>query len=257
MSELAHRLPRPELRAHVTSYYGFREQAPAPIRRREGPGTDVVVVVSFGEPWLVDAARHTSFVGGLHTRQVTTEHAGRAYGMQINLTPPSAFVLFGEPLDTLANRTVPLDAVLGERSFVDRLYDAGDWTSRFELLDELFSKRFDAAPPPSPDVAWAWRRLRATHGNVRIAALAQELGWSRRRLVARFHEQVGLAPKAVARLLRFERARSLAERTERPDWTRIALDSGYYDQAHLINDFRRVTGRTPVTFFQDPTAAAA
>jgi AraC-like DNA-binding protein len=57
--------------------------------------------------------------------------------------------------------------------------------------------------------------------------------------------------------MRFERARTLAEAAERPDWARIAVDAGYYDQSHLINDFRRVTGRTPVTFFQDSTAVPA
>jgi AraC-like DNA-binding protein len=75
--------------------------------------------------------------------------------------------------------------------------------------------------------------------------------------VASFREEVGLPPKTIARLLRFERARELAALAEQPDWPRIALASGYYDQSHLINEFRRVTGRTPVTFFQDQRAAAA
>jgi transcriptional regulator GlxA family with amidase domain len=58
-------------------------------------------------------------------------------------------------------------------------------------------------------------------------------------------------------MIRFDHARALAERSQRPDWARIAFDCGYYDQSHLINDFRSVTGRTPVTFFQDGDAAAA
>jgi AraC-like DNA-binding protein len=247
----------PALRDHVTSYYGFWAESAGPERRREGPGTDVVVIVSFGEEWLIDSARHTSFVGGLHETQVTTEHAGRSYGMQISLAPPSAFMLFGLPLDSLAQRTVPLDDVLDEPSLVERLHEAGDWTARFDLLDALLSKRLDTARPASPGVVWAWRRLCASNGNLRVAALAEELGWSRKRLVTRFREQVGLPPKAVARLLRFERARVLAERAQRPDWAQIALECGYYDQSHLINEFRAVTDRTPVTFFQDTAATAA
>jgi AraC-like DNA-binding protein len=61
----------------------------------------------------------------------------------------------------------------------------------------------------------------------------------------------------VARLLRFERARALTEQATDPDWTRIALEAGYYDQSHMINDFRAVTGRTPATFFQDMAADGA
>jgi AraC-like DNA-binding protein len=98
-------------------------------------------------------------------------------------------------------------------------------------------------------------RLRETHGRVAVASLATELGWSRKRLVARFRREVGLPPKTVARLLRFERARELAQRPNRAGWAEIAFDCGYYDQAHLINEFRAVTGRAPETFLQDAAAA--
>ena len=85
----------------------------------------------------------------------------------------------------------------------------------------------------------------------------QVCGWSRKRIVARFRDEVGVAPKTYARLLRFERATSLAASSARPDWTRIAAECGYYDQSHLINDFRSISGRTPETFFQDTVSAAA
>jgi AraC-like DNA-binding protein len=66
-----------------------------------------------------------------------------------------------------------------------------------------------------------------------------------------------LPPKTAARLLRFEHARGLAERVKAPDFARIAVETGYYDQSHLINEFRSFTGRTPETFFQDTGAAVA
>ena len=81
-----------------------------------------------------------------------------------------------------------------------------------------------------------------------VSQLAHELGWSRKRIVARFREEIGLPPKATARLLRFDRAQALAEGVERPDWTRIAVECGYYDQSHLINEFRAIAGVTPAAF---------
>jgi transcriptional regulator GlxA family with amidase domain len=92
---------------------------------------------------------------------------------------------------------------------------------------------------------------------VAVGELAEELGWSRKRMAARFRAEIGLPPKTVARLLRFENARALAQSEARPDWARIAVECGYYDQSHLINDFRAVTGVTPATFFQDAAAQAA
>ena len=66
-----------------------------------------------------------------------------------------------------------------------------------------------------------------------------------------------MPPKTAARVIRFERARSLAEQAARPDWARIAVEAGYYDQSHLINEFRAFSGRTRETFFQDGELAAA
>ena len=250
-------LPAAPLRDAVSAYYGFREEAAGAVRRREGPGHHVVVVVSFGEAWSIDGEPLTSFAAGLHRRQVTTEHRGRAFGIHVDLAPPAAYALFGVPLHELADRAVDLGDVLREPSLVERLHDAPGWEARFRLLDGVLALRLGAAPPPCDGVAHAWRRLTEPGGRVRIGVLAAELGWSRRRLVARFREQVGLPPKAAARIVRFERARALAERSERPNWTHVALECGYYDQSHLSNDFRAVTGRTPGTFLQDARGAGA
>jgi AraC-like DNA-binding protein len=245
------------LRGSVSSYDGFREETGAPVERREGPGRDVVVIVSFGEDWVIDGQRLTSFVAGLRNRQVTTRHEGRSFGIHVNVSPPAAYRLFGVPLYELAERQVPLEEILDERFLVERLNDEPSWDDRFRLLDEVFTRRLAETVPPSPEIAWAWKRLIETNGAVRIGELTRELGWSRKRIAARFREEIGLPPKRAARLLRFEHARGLVESAERPIWARIALEAGYYDQAHLSNDFRAVTGRSAETFFQDTAAVAA
>ena len=246
--------PALALRDMVSGYYGWHEETSGPLRRREGPGTSVVLVISFGPEWLVDGERLTSFAAGLHERQVTTEHGGRSFGMQVDLVPQAAGMLFGAPMHALAGAKVPLEDVLDDPFLVERLYNAGDWAARFELLDETLAGRLAEARPGAPGVTWAWRRLVDTGGTAAIGDLARELGWSRKRIVARFREEIGLSPKAAARILRFETARRRAERSLSPDWAEIAFECGYYDQSHLINVFRTVTGRTPETFFQDELA---
>jgi AraC-like DNA-binding protein len=246
-----------ELRGSVSRYCGFREETPSPTARREGPGCQVVVIVSFGEEWWIDGDRLSSFVGGLRNRQVRTRHEGRSFGIHVDLVPQAAHRLFGLPLAELAYRQVALEDVLDEPFLVERLHEAEGWDARFRLLDRVLSGRLRHARPASAEVLWAWRRLVATHGDVLVGRLAEELGWSRKRLVARFREEIGLPPKAVARVLRFERARALATSGSPPDWARIAVESGYYDQSHLIKEFRAFTGRTPETFFQDSVSAAA
>ena len=249
---LLRRQPAPALRKHVTGYWGYEELTPGPMRRREGPGADIVVILTLEHDWLIDGERRDSFVGGLRLSQVTTEHAGRSCGIHVGLAPWAAHTLLRVPMHELAETTVPFEALLSP-SVVERLADVG-WEERFAVLDESLSRRLRAAPEASWPVVWAWERLRRTHGRLRIGLLTEELGWSRKRLVAAFREQIGLSPKAAARLLRFERARTLAGTMS---WAELAFACGFADQPHLISEFRAFTGRTPETFLQDAAATAA
>jgi len=220
--------------------------------RREGPGTEVAVIVSFEHDWLIDGEARTSFAGGLRRSQVATEHAGRAHGMHIGLLPWAARSLFELPMHELAEASVPLDALL-PAGVERRLASAASWEERFGLVDGLLARRLHGHAA-DPGVVWAWERLQSTHGRASIGSLSEELGWSRKRLVARFREHVGLPPKAIARLFRFERARALAGTMS---WAELAFACGFSDQPHLIAEFRAITGRTPGTFLQDEAAAAA
>ena len=247
------RPPAACLREWVTGYWGFEEWTDGPMRRREGPGGDVVLIAGLGNEWLVDGDRRTSFVGGLRCSQVTTEHAGWSRGLQVGLVPWAAHVLLRTPMHELAGTTAPLAELL-PGDLVERLTDAATWDERFVLVDDALARRLADAPSVSPGLIWAWDRLRRTHGRARVGSLADELGWSRKRLVARFREQIGLPPKAAARLLRFERARTLAGTMS---WGELAFACGFADQPHLISEFRAFTGRTPETFLQDTVAAAS
>jgi AraC-like DNA-binding protein len=147
----------------------------------------------------------------------------------------------------LANEVVDLEAVLGRpgRELRARMGEAATWETRFALLDAFLLRRLDDTPEPPSAVTWAWHALRRSAGRVPIRALAEELGCSHRHLIASFRREVGLPPKTVARIVRFERALELARRPGRPGWASIAQDTGYADQAHLIRDFRAFAGTTP------------
>jgi AraC-like DNA-binding protein len=245
--EMASRDPGARLRGSVRDYVGYLEVMPGPLRRREVPSADITLILSFGPAIAVGdpgaaapANRRTSFVAGLHDAPVLTEHAGYQHGIEVRLPPLTARRLFGVPMDVLANHVVALEDLLGRDAdrLVERLHDAPGWAAR----------RLDAARPPSPAVAWAWKRLRETHGALPIGALAQELGWSRRHLAVQVREQVGLPPKLLARILRFDRVIALLRRADPERWAEVAYDCGYYDQSHFNRDFRQFAGATPTDF---------
>ncbi|HXV56495.1 MAG TPA: helix-turn-helix domain-containing protein [Gaiellaceae bacterium] len=259
--ELHSRRPHPRLEGDVRGYTGYVERGPRPLRRREVPFGGVVVVVSFGpEIRLLDAGdpgalpeRRTSFVAGLDDGPTFTEHDGVQHGVQVNLTPLGASRLLGVPMRELARRVVSLEDVLGADAarLAERLHDAGSWEARLDLVDAELAARLERRLPASPDVAWAWRRLSETGGTVSIGTLTEELGCSRRHLTTRFREQVGMPPKLVARVLRFDRAVRALRRDPAARLAGLASACGYYDQAHLNRDFRRFAGTTPAAFAAD------
>jgi AraC-like DNA-binding protein len=215
-----------------------------------------VAIVCFGVPYRLDGEPFRAFVGGLSDRPVRTEFVGDAGGIQVDFTPLGARRCLGLPMQELTNRVVAIEDVLGPRAalLVERLQEARGWAERFALLDAALLRRLAEGPEPAPEVAWTLRRLAAADGRLAIAGLAAEVGWSRRHLAASWRRDVGLAPKAVARILRFQRALRLVR--EGHGLAEAAYDCGYADQPHLNRDFRALAGASPreVIFVQDTAA---
>jgi AraC-like DNA-binding protein len=245
--EMAHAAPAPALRGHVLGYCGYAEDTAAPLARREVAVPEVTVIFSFGPSIEIDGVRHRSFAAGVDEKFATTRHGGHQRGIEVKLSPLAVRPLLGVPAHELAGRVVAVDALLGRAGseLAERLADAPAWPERFALLDAALGARLARSRRTPADVAFAWRRLAAAHGGLPIAALASELGWSRRHFGQRFREHVGLAPKPAARVLRFRRALALLERDDGARLAEIAQDCGYYDQAHLNRDFRAFAGSAP------------
>jgi AraC-like DNA-binding protein len=170
--------------------------------------------------------------------------------VQVNFKALGAWQFLGVPMDSLTNRVVELEDILGTnaRRLVAQMQDAPDWMSRFDMLDTFILARFEHAAPASPAVRWAWRKLNETGGLVSVGSLAKELGRSRKHLIAQFRREIGLPPKTLARIIRFGRVTKVLKRTDITSWVHVANQCGYYDQAHLIRDFREFAGTTPTEY---------
>jgi len=212
------------------------------------------------------AAWFGSFVAGMDDGCAVIEHEGEMRGVQVDLTPLATRMIFRESMHSLAREVVGLEDLLGceGRVLEERLIEVDMWQERFDLVERMLAAKLQAAEPPPPDVDWAWRRLAASRGRLRVAELATELGCSRKHLAARFREHVGLPPKLVARMLRFRHASDRLLGATSSSLSELAATCGYYDQAHLDRDFRDFAQTTPtayvaerVTFVQDTSPAAS
>jgi AraC-like DNA-binding protein len=238
----------------VGGYTGYFESSPDKVRRRELPFPGVPLILSFGDEITVSGPggvsarpRLTSFVAGLSDGPAITEHDGNQGGIQVNLTPLAAYRLFCTSMSELTNQAVGLDDLLSRAGakLGERLAELPTWPARFRLLDAELGRRLEQAPTVSPDIAWAYRELLRRDGDMRIDELSLRIGCSRRHLASRFRRQVGMTPKAFARVLRFHRVLRAVREGGEEGWAEIAADAGYYDQPHLNREFLALAGVTP------------
>jgi AraC-like DNA-binding protein len=262
--ETALALPHPRLRPGVISYRGIRLALDGPRRRLEAPIGAATLLLGFEQPVRISRVGRppvtlVSVFSGPTTTAAVGEHAGRLSGIEVLLAPWAAFTLFGTPQYELADRTVDPDALphlLGTGAGRDGWKSIGElsaalaalpaWPERFGLLDDVLTRWAGEGTPSSGRVVRAWAHLQRTWGAIPVPRLAAEVGWSVRQLENRFREQIGLGPKAAARVLRLQRARRLlaAGRSQ----AETAAVCGYYDQAHLSGEFKTMTGCTPREF---------
>ncbi|MET8689362.1 helix-turn-helix domain-containing protein [Streptomyces sp. NPDC004732] len=182
----------------------------------------------------------------------------RAWGehvecVQVRLSPVVAGTVLGVGPAELAGAMVSLDDLWGREAsrIREQLGGISSWADRFAYTEGLLlASRREARKAVDPAVIWAWHRIVESKGLVRVDGLADDLGWSRKRLWSRFQSAIGIPPKRAARLARFDHAvHRLVAGSGAAD---VAADSGYCDQSHLHRDVMAFTGATPATVVVEP-----
>lgn len=255
--------PGPPLDRLVDCMWLFRDYRPSHSMEKVLPhgGLELVINLQERPRRLHDPSRRSrveevrwfrrSWLSGLHTEHLVIGADEGSSMMGVRFRPGGAAPFLPFPPCELAHQVVELEHVFGRRAddLHDALLDAPTPAAKFRTL-EVFLVRLGAdrlAPPPI--VAEALRRLAAGAGPVRD--LAGALGVSHKHLIHLFDRHVGLAPKAMQRVLRFDRALQRISAGRAVDWAALAHDCGYYDQAHFINEFHAFSGMTPTVYDAD------
>lgn len=212
--------PAPALRPFVACYWTLAAPGGAP--ERVLPDGRAELVVHLADPFENQA--RALFIGQ-QREAVMLRPQGRVEVFGVRFRPAGAAAFFRFPQSELAGRIVPL-ADLGVKSWEAEMHDAPSTAVRRQRTDAFLLRRLH---PPAPTA-----------------------GGSRRQFERQFLRTVGLPPKTWERIVRFQRA--LALRRAGMAWASVALEAGYYDQAHLIGDCRRITGLAPLARESGETA---
>jgi AraC-like DNA-binding protein len=238
------------LRGHVHHYTDYWERTGSFSTRRELPIADGVLIFNLGDPLeivggdgkTIRLGAGEAFVAGTHLRPALSRSTGAQAGIHIFLPIESVRRLIGMPLGPMTDQVVALDALLGPqaRRLGERLLGTPR-AGRAALLDAALRRRLTETEACAQQ-AHALRLLR-TRPDLDIMAVARDIGWSRKHLADRVRDAIGIGPRSFRRLLRFHSlTRAIGPA---PDWAGLAHDIGYYDQSHLIREFREFAGMTP------------
>ena len=241
---LAPRLRRPAstLADHVECYWAGHSAGRDGARELVLPTAAMSLVFS-----IDDMGAMSKVLTGPRSQPIVldTSRGFTAIGVKFKIGGGASFAQ--APSCELHNQTVRLDDLWGDRAgdLEGQIWQAPTIDEKFGVIERTLLQRINRLEQRHSGVVYALQQIDRTAGNCKVAALADDIGISARRLGQLFAREVGFSPKALNRIRRFEQVLQLIDSTAQVDWTDIALSCGYYDQPHFNHEFRTFCGMDP------------
>jgi AraC-like DNA-binding protein len=239
----------------IATHIWYGEGKVAYARDRILPRASSLLLVNVGPPQYMILRGppeqripfNDAWYSGISDTPIDTEAPLGSRIVGVAFTATGAASVLQLPTRLTANHTGSLEELIGIEARVlhQRLLTIPDGLGCLAAMEEFLLRRCSSGVEIHPLVSWATQWIAASGGRVGTRHLVRESGYSRKHLAALFKEQVGLVPKALARVHRFQRALNAITKDGRRDWRELAIDAGFYDQAHMINEFRDLSGFTP------------
>jgi len=249
-------VPRPPVADFVNLFWLYEGYTLPHAKERVLPGGSMELVINLREDTIrvydrQDTDRFQSFrgclLGGVHSESFVIDTANQESMLGIHFKPGGAFPFFKSPASELHNVHVSLDTLWGATAndLREQLLAAKTPEATFRLLEKSLLEHVARPLERHPAVSFALQKFHGVHHTRAVSEVTEQIGLSSRRFIQVFSEEVGLTPKLFCRVQRFQDVLHLVEKGQQVEWTQIALNCGYFDQAHFIHDFRAFSGLNP------------
>lgn len=235
---------------YVEFYWILQDESPPTCIQRIVPDGRAAIILNFANPFQSQKngtwhLQPESFLVGQITGPLLLRPSGAAGMLGIQFRPHGVTRLFQLPIFELTDSAIALEDLPG-RLFpqLEKLRDLRSLEQAAAALDSTLHAIAAQVHSGDDPISYAVNAIEHTRGLISIERMAERVGWSTRHLQRRFKSAVGISPKLFSRMQRFQRVFSAMENAAL-DWVDAAVYCGYYDQAHLIRDFRDFTGTTP------------
>lgn len=258
------RIPGPPLSYFVELLWFYEDLDVGHTKEKLLPDASMELIIDLSEgPKKLydnrDLDRYTGFnrcwVSGMQRQFIVLGVEKGSSMMGAHFRTGGAAPFFGFPISELAGNVVELDLIWKREILAlrEQLLEAATPQQKFDLLEAYLIAKAQSRLEPDQTVSAALQTLRAWP-MLSLRELAAQLGLSHKQMLARFDCRVGMTPKLTSRIFRFQKALSATnEKKTTPEWSDLAVGCGYYDQAHLIHEFRQLAGLTPSEYLRGRT----
>jgi len=168
---------------------------------------------------------------------------------------PFGFANFvSTPIKELSNKETPIELLFGNKlsqELEQKIVQAKDTSERIEIMEKFLISTLNSKTTIDKLVRTTIDALVSTGGNSPINSILKNDISKRRQLERSFAKQIGLSPKQLGKVIRFQAALKTILSNKTDKYIQIAYETDYYDQAHFIRDFKEFTGTTPAEFLED------
>jgi AraC-like DNA-binding protein len=257
-------VPRPPLSEFMHFLWLYEGYTQAHAKERVLPSGEMQLVINLLEDKSCIYDRENpdrcqtfrgALLAGAHSEYQLISTAMQAFVIGVHFRPGGAFPFLRMPAGELRDTTVSLETLWGALAvdLRDRLLEAPTHQARFQILEQALLTEFARGFDHHRAVGFALRRFLAEPHVMTIAGVTDQIGLSPKRFIQAFRDQTGFTPKVFCRIRRFQQALERMEGQKSVAWTNVALDCGYFDQAHFIHDFRAFSGINPTSYLAHRT----
>lgn len=254
MSIIIHRPTHPALRPHIMCLWAVQKTVPYQ-REKILPTGMIEWIINLGSPFRAnqaDAPTHNqlhreSWLVGMQTAYLINEPLAETNVMGVRFYPGGQYPFLKVAAQELHNQIIPMTLFWPQlvRDVRDQLAAIESLPARFSFLERVLLQHINTDEYTQPLIQETVKRLMTPYGNLSIKQLSSDIGISQKHLAHRFKQMVGVPPKTLARIFRFQQVLQAIDPTQTINWSAIAQHCHYHDQSHFNKEFAAFTGLTP------------
>lgn len=249
--------PAAPLSNYIEYFWYLNEQIPY-SREKILPTNTVELIINFGDVFQLQEhpenqtvrTMDNAWLVGLQTKYLINEIMGHSHMIGIRFKPWGIMPFFQIPAQKFQNHIIEMDAIWQYliNDLREALFERPTILDKFSFLEQFFSERYKVDQHQLLPIQYAMQELANVGQKISIRELSETVGMSQKHLANQFKKFVGVSPKMMARLYRFQHVLQSINPLEEIDWAALAADSLYYDQSHFNKDFQYFTGLTPSAY---------